>query len=40
MGSYRIGCVRSRKALKMTDAELKLIAHAAIIGESSQPVAE
>ena len=29
---------RSRSALAMTDAELRLIASAAIIGESSQPV--
>ena len=29
---------RSRKALEMTDTELKLIANAAIMGDSSQPV--
>ena len=29
---------RNRSALKITEAELKLIASAAIIGDSSQPV--
>lgn len=29
---------RSRNALKITDAELRLVASAAIMGESSQPV--
>jgi hypothetical protein len=30
--------LRKRKALPMTDAELKLMANAAIMGDSSQPV--
>jgi hypothetical protein len=30
--------VRKRKALPITDAELKLIARAAIMGDNSQPV--
>ena len=33
-----LGARRSRKALVITDKELRLIATAAIIGESSQPV--
>jgi hypothetical protein len=35
---YRCRAPRSLKALVMTDTELKLMASAAIIGESSHPV--
>jgi hypothetical protein len=35
---YRCRVPRSLKALVMTDTELKLMASAAIIGESSHPV--
>jgi len=33
-----VACVRRRSALPITEAELRLIASAAIIGDSSQPV--
>lgn len=36
--SAPIVAFRRRSALKITDAELRLIASAAIIGDSSQPV--
>ena len=38
LGPGQTGLQRSRNALKITDAELRLIAAAAIIGESNQPV--
>lgn len=40
LNEWEVHCTqeRNRKALVMTDAELKLIARAAIKGESNQPV--
>ena len=37
-GAIRNAYLRKRSALTMTDTELRLMANAAIIGDSSQPV--